>query len=213
MIGICAGEPRAGDDLEPDPTAADHRHGVAGLHAGDVADGADTRDHAAAEQRRLPQRKLARDRDRAARRDDGVLGEAGRPEAVLEHRPVREVQPARPVHQHPPRAVLTDDDAEVRLAGEAEAAGAAGRDEAERDMIPGRDVRHPLADRLDDTRTLVAHDGRPEPVAQLAVGMTHVRVADARGRDLDQHLPRLRRVELDRARWRRARPDDAGLRR
>jgi hypothetical protein len=45
---------------------------------------AEARHHAAAEQRRLPERQPARERDRPGRRDDDQLGEARRHEPVLQ---------------------------------------------------------------------------------------------------------------------------------
>ena len=72
-----AGEPRGRDHLQADAAAADHAHALADPHPGGVAHGAEAGHDAAAQQRGLPQRDLARDRDHAAGRDDGVLGEAG----------------------------------------------------------------------------------------------------------------------------------------
>src|SRR5439155_2760217 len=74
---------------------------------------------------------------------------------------------------------------------------AAGGDDAEADGVSRRDVRHAVTDRFDHTRALVAEHHRPAAVAEGSVGQEEVRMADARGRDADENLTRLRRVELD----------------
>jgi hypothetical protein len=116
---------------------------------------------------------------------------------VLQRRPVEQPEAARAVHQHALRAVLGDDLAQVRLARHAVATRATRRDEAEHDAIAGRDVRDVGADRLDDPGALVAEDDRPVPLAELAVCVAQVGVADARSRDADEDFAALRRVELD----------------
>jgi hypothetical protein len=107
------------------------------------------------------------------------------------------VQAARPVHQHAGETALARGSAEVRVPRQAEAAAAAGGYERERDVIAGRDVPDVRADGLDDARALVAEHERPPTVAELAVGEPHVGVAHPGGRDTDEHLLPLRRVELD----------------
>src|SRR5262249_13117584 len=120
-----------------------------------------------------------------------------RAQAVLKRRPVREAKAARPVHEHPRCAVLGDHLAEVRLPGAAVPARAARRNEAQRDVVSRRHVRDVRADRLDDTRALVAHDGGPLPGTEVAVRMADVRVAHAGRGDANEDLVGLRRIELD----------------
>ncbi len=63
---------------------------------------------------------------------------------------------------------------------------------------PAVEPLHPRPDGLDHARALVAQDGRPAAVAEVAVGEADVRVAHARGGDADEHLARARRVERER---------------
>ena len=63
-------------------------------------------------------------------------------------------------------------------------------------MVARRDVIDPVADRLDNPRALVTEDHRPASVAELAVGEPHVGVTHAGCGDADEHLVRLRRIEL-----------------
>ena len=76
-------------------------------------------------------------------------------------------------------------------------AGAAGRDDAEADVVPGRDVGDGRPHRLDDARPLVTQDDRPATVAELTVGKAHVRVAHARCGDANEHFVVAGRSELD----------------
>ena len=77
------------------------------------------------------------------------------------------------------------------------AAAARGND-AESDVVARRDVLDSGADRLDDAGALVTHDHRPAPLAELAVGKSHVRVADACRDDSNEDLvvPRWRELDL-----------------
>jgi hypothetical protein len=94
--------------------------------------------------------------------------------------------------------MLRDDLAEVGLARAAVSAGAARGNEAQRDMVSGRDVPDCGADGLDDARTLVTHHGGPlAGAAEVAVRMADVRMAHPDGGDPDEHFIRLRWIELD----------------
>ena len=116
---------------------------------------------------------------------------------MLQGRPVGEVEPARPVEERAARARFGDDETEIRLAGEAIRAGAARRDEAERDVISRADVRDAVSDRLDHARALVAKHGGPATRPQVAVGEPDVGVAHADCSDPDEDLICLRWIELD----------------
>ena len=163
-----AREAGSGDHLEPDAAAADHAAGRTDSHAGAV-DGADPGDHAAAEQRRLPQRQRRRERHDPARRHDRILREAGDHQPVLEHLAAGAVKSRGTVHQEALEPVAARRLAQRPAARAARAAGAAGRDEAERDVVAGRDATGAVADRLDHPRALVAEDHRPAPVAEASV--------------------------------------------
>jgi hypothetical protein len=76
-------------------------------------------------------------------------------------------------------------------------ARATGRDDAEADVVSGRDVGYGVADRLHDASAFVAEDDRPASVAELAVREPHVGVADAGSCDANQDLVGTRRSELD----------------
>src|SRR5204863_5941315 len=121
-----AGEPCGGDDLQPDAAAADDADAVSACDTRDVADRAEAGDDAAAEQRGLPERQLARDLDGARRCDDGALGEARRQQAVLERLAVH-VQATRAVEQRPGDAAPSGRLAEAPTARPAGAAAAARR--------------------------------------------------------------------------------------
>jgi hypothetical protein len=92
--------------------------------------------------------------------------------------------------------VLGDELAQIWLAGEAVAARATRRDEAERDAVAGLDVRDVLADLFHHARAFVSEDDRPVPVPELAVRVAHIRVADPGGGDTHEDLACLRRVEI-----------------
>lgn len=186
-------EAGAGDHLQPDSAAPDDGDRFCGLYAGDVTHRAHPGDDAASEESCMPQRQLLRDRYRAAHHHDRVLCEARGSQTVLERRPVREPETARPVHQHAPSAVLRDELAQIRLACDAVAARATCGDEAERDTVAGLDV---LTDLFDHACAFVSEDDRPVPVPELAVRVAHIRVADPGGPDTHEDLACLRRVEI-----------------
>ena len=64
-------------------------------------------------------------------------------------------------------------------------------------MISRADVRDAVADRLDHARALVPQHRGPATGPQVAVGEPDVGVADADGRDPDEDLICLGRIELD----------------
>ena len=76
-------------------------------------------------------------------------------------------------------------------------AGAACGDDAEADVVPGLDVGHCRAHGFDDAGAFVAHHHRPATRAELAVGESHVGVADAGRGNANEHLACCRRRELD----------------
>ena len=145
----------------------------------------------------MPERKLARDRNGASSRDDGEVCEARGAKPVLQRRPVRQMKPARAVEQRAARACFGYHEAEIRPSREAVAAGPAGRDEAECDVISRADVHDAVPDRLDHARALVAQHGGPATRPQVAVGEPHVGVAHTDGRDPNEDLIYLGWIELD----------------
>ena len=192
-----AGETERRDDLQSDTAAADHGSRLTRPNPRGIAYRAERRHDAAAEQRRLPQRELARERHRSRGRHDRAFGEAGSHECVLERRAVRQREPRRSVHEDAEWAVLAGREAEVEAACAALLAHAARRHDAEADVIARCDVRHRRAYCFDHSRALVPHDHRPAPAAELAVRQPHVRVTHARGRDAHEHLVVAGRRELD----------------
>src|SRR5438128_4787050 len=100
-----AGQPGALDDVEPHATAADHDDRGAGLDFGAAGDGADTRRHAAAHERRLRPRHLLPDRHQHLRRTHDGLRE--RPDARhLEDVLAVTLEAAGAVEHHPPRRLV-----------------------------------------------------------------------------------------------------------
>ena len=86
--------------------------------------------------------------------------------------------------------------AQVLVAGRARRAATARRDEAEHDVVAGRQPADVLADLLDDAGALVAADDR-QLERQVAGHQVLVGVAHAGGGDLHQHLTGLGLVEVD----------------
>ena len=138
-----------------------------------------------------------RDRNCAPSGDDDALREARRPEPVLQRRAVREPEPARTVEQRATNVCRCHDEAEVRLSGEAVAAGAARGDKTERYVVAGRDVDNGLTDRLDDACSFVADDCWPATGPEVAVREPHVGVTHADRGDANEYLTGLRRVQVD----------------
>lgn len=64
-------------------------------------------------------------------------------------------------------------------------------------MVPHLDIVHALPDRLDNPAPLVPQDDGERALGVLARERVVVRVADARPQDLDPHLARLGRGDLD----------------
>ena len=77
------------------------------------------------------------------------------------------------------------------------AAAPAGGDEAERDVVAGRDVVDALPHGLDDAGALVPEHHRHAAGAEVAVGEVEVGVAHAGGGDAHEQLAGARRLELD----------------
>jgi hypothetical protein len=77
---------RAADGVEPDPTGADHDYGIARADVRGVQDRACARDHAAAKQCGLRERKRLGYDDKLVLVDQHTLGEARKPEALVQRR-------------------------------------------------------------------------------------------------------------------------------
>ena len=110
--------------------------------------------------------------------------------------PSREIR-TRAVGQVALVLLRADRHAEVRPRAQAVLALAALRREQRDDVIADRDVRHALADRLDDAGALVAEHGGRVAGRVGARRRVHVRVADAAGDEADEHLARLGLREVD----------------
>src|SRR5699024_5851076 len=85
--------------------------------------------------------------------------------------------------------------AEVGHATRAGGALATGGGERPHDVVPGRHVRGPVTDGLDDTRALVPADDR-QSSGKVPARDVQVRVAQARDLPLDEHLAVVGSVEL-----------------
>ena len=160
-ISARAGEPSAGDDLLPDAAAADHAHRSrrAATPRG-VAHRADARDHAAAEQRGLPQRHLGGSGTRAAPPDHAAR-RSTRPCGRAAAAAVREREPRGAVHQRAgPRR---RPGRRGRPPGRGRRGTRRTRDQAESDAVARRDAHRRPRRRLDRPRALVAEHHRPAP--------------------------------------------------
>jgi hypothetical protein len=159
------------------------------------------------DQSRLIERHLRRDLHQGVLVHEHLLGVAGDVGELVDRRAVHP-QLGRLGLGVARRAVGT----EVRLPGQALVALAAVDGEAGDHVVARLDVGHVRADRLDDTRGLVAEDGgRGEGV--VAVDEVQVAVADAGADGADEHLVGERLVDLhlfDRERLLRA-VEDGGF--
>ena len=77
-----AGEARAADGIEPDAAGAEDHDRFARAARRGVQDGARTRDNAAAEQRRLGERHLLRQKRELIFVDERAFGKAAEPQAL-----------------------------------------------------------------------------------------------------------------------------------
>ena len=136
-IALGAGEPGALDGVGADAADADDGDGVAGLHLGGVHRRAPAGDDAAAEQAGPVERDVVVDLDAARLVDDRVVGE--RAEQAHECRGPAPLAWWRDVPSAicMPRPSSGAEVAQVLMAGRAARAPAAGRDEAEHDVVAG----------------------------------------------------------------------------
>jgi hypothetical protein len=141
-----------------------------------------------------------------------MAGERGDGVEVVQRRPVQ-AEPARPVGERALGRHARAQRAEIGAAPPALVALAAGGHEREDDMVARLERLHARTGLLHDTRGFVPEDER-ERLGQVALDDVQVAVADAAGRDADEHLAFLRRGEVDLENLDRpARlPEDGGLR-
>ena len=193
-----AGQPRSGNHVEADAAAADHADPFADPHPGGAGDRSDARHHPAAQQRRLPERDVGRDRNRTTRGNHRELCEAGHHQRMLEHGAVGRVQARAPLQQQARGAVAGRRSAQRPVSRAARLTDTARRHEAKRDVIARSESVDVLSDRLDDARSLVAEHHRPAAGPEPAVRQMQVGVADARGGDAHEHLATPRRLQQHR---------------
>ena len=193
---VRADQPRALDDVEPDPAEAEHddvrpRLDLRGLdHRADAG-----RDPATDVASRLERRVLADLRHR----DLGQHGEVreGRAAHVMEDGLALVGKAAGAVGHHALALGGADLGAQVGLARKARLTFAAfGR--VERDHVIARlHAGDPLPDLAHHAGAFMAKDRRKQPFAIETVQCVGVGVADARGHDLHQHLARLGSIEVE----------------
>ena len=193
---VGAGKPQPLDDIEADAAQPEHHALGAGFHLGGVEDGANTRGDAAA--------------DVADLIEGSVLADLGDGD-FRQHREIRKRRGAHVVVQllavereargsvrHDALALrCPDGGAEIGLAREARRAlPAFGRVEWN-DVVTLLHGRHARPDIDDDAGALMAQDGWKQAFRVGAGKCEIVRVADARGLHLDQHLAGFRPLEVD----------------
>ena len=135
------------------------------------------------------------DLDAARLVDDGVVGERAEQAHQPEVLALRVVADGA-VGDLPADAHQRAEVAQVLVAGRAARTATTGRDEAEHDVVAGREPADALADLFDDAGALVATDDR-QLERQVTGDEVLVGVAHARRGELDQHLARSGGVEFD----------------
>ncbi len=191
-----AHQARSLDHVEADAAEPEHHHPRAGFDLGAEDHRADPGGHPAADVAHLVEGRLGVDLRHRDLRQHRVVGE-GRAAHVVEQRLAVEREPAAAVRHQPLALGGANGLAQVGLGVQAVFALAAfGR--VERDhMIAGRHRGHPRADLDHHARALVAEDGGKQPLGIVARQGEGIRVADAAGLDLDEHLARARPLEVD----------------
>ena len=176
-----ARDARALHDRDADTTRPGDQDGCTFGNARRVQHRADAGLHRAADHARHVERRVGRDLDRAGLGRDDVLGEAAEPDAAQHGEPLTR-QRRTPVDE----CAGTDRHrvhAAAVLATRAPVTRVAHGDRREHDLVAGHDRRHARADRVDDTRRLVAEhrrrDERERAVHEREIGMTHTAVRDA----------------------------------
>ena len=192
-----ARQPRAGDHLQADAAAADHAHLGRRSDAGGVGDGADPGHHAAAQQRRLPQRDVGGD---AGSRRRPARPRSSAKQATIS--PCWSTVPSAARSREVPSSSIPATDwrppgsHSVRRPDRHALADAARRDEAEHDVIAGRELgRRPRPPPRRRRRPRGRAPSATGPSPSSAVGEVDVGVADAGGGDPDEHLAASRRLE------------------
>ena len=191
----CTDDARGLDHGEPDAPAADDGDAGPWLDAGGPSHPSPAREHRAADQRSQVERHVLADRHRDRLGHDGMLGERGDGVEMAQVRPV-EREPRGAVRKRSrrghPGALL----AEVRPPGTAALALAARGHEREHDVVAGSHALDAGPDLGHDAGRLVT-DHERQRLRQVAVDDVQVAVADPAGRDPHEHLPALRRRQLD----------------
>ena len=155
---------------------------------GGVGDGAEAGDHAAAEQRRLPQGYVGRDGNGGGGGHDRILGKAGDGQAVLQDGAVAGAQPRGAVGQIAGDRLAPDRLAQGAPSRPARRAHPARRNHGEHHVVARCDSGDSVADGLHDAGALVAQHHRPAAGAEAAVSEVDVGVADPGRGDPDEHL-------------------------
>ena len=192
--------------VHPDPAAPDDDDRLAGLDVSGVHRRAPPGGDAAADEGCLVERDVVVDLDATRSGRDRVLAEradAAHDAEVL----AAGVVPGREVGDLTTGQQVGAEVAQVLVAGGALRALATRRDEAEHDVVAGRQARHARADLEHLTGALVAADHRelldPELLLrllgerQVASEQVLVGVTQPRPDELHQHLTGLGRIELD----------------
>jgi len=164
-----AGHGAGGDRRVADPTAAEHGHAVARLHAGGAQGGAVAGRHTAADQAGRLRADARVDLDRLRGGDQGQLGEPADPQRRRQRGAVGQLHPL---------ARLLAGGALPRVAAPAAPAPSARRPPGEHHEVARLEARDAVADRLDAAGDLVAEQEGELPVHD-PVAVEQVGVADA----------------------------------
>jgi hypothetical protein len=182
-------------DAEAHAAQPEDRHAHPGLHPRGVHHRPHPGHHRASEQGRLLQGDLRIDSDQGFLGGHGETGEGGDAQMMVEGLPRGVPEAPRSAEQRSgrvrPVAVLAQDGA---ADGAVEAPAAHG-DEGEDHVVPRPQLMDARADLPHDPGSLVAQDHRHGP-RPGAIDHREVRMAQAGGRHLHQHLPGPRPLQL-----------------
>src|SRR6185312_8546806 len=194
---VRADQARSLNDVEADATETEYDDIGSGLDLRGVDDGADTRGHPATDVADLLEGRILADLRERDLRQYRVVGE-GRAAHVMMNHLAADREAAGAVGHHALALCRPDGRAEVGLARQAGLALPALRRVEGNDVIAlleGGDAR---SDINHDSRALVAEDHGEEPLRVRARAGELVRMADPARLDLDQHLPRLGTLQIER---------------
>src|SRR6185437_15530824 len=185
------------NDVESDAAQAEYDHIGARLDFRGVDDRTDTGGHSAADVTDLLERRILADLGEGDLRQHRVVGERGAAHVMVHFLPA-DREAAGAVRHHALALRRANRSAEVGLARQAGLALPALRRVERNDVITLLQRGHARSDVDHDTRALVAEDHREEPLRVGTRAGELIGVADPTRLDLDQDLPGLRALQVDR---------------